>query len=1595
MRNRATLRPALLVLILFPIAVGSLWSQTPYWETPSQLITQRVGSSSAVAAGSFMVVAWQDIKPRSATDKTSGTITLSLAVSHDGITWTKHASFFGPIPYAGVTEGNEPRIYSMTVDAQDRIMVAVAASDRETVILQSTDQGATFQQAQRLTSATSTVVPNIFAMGKGGFVLLLSQGTSGTTAEGISSLIYSFSRDGKTWSALSPFVTSADKTSSPQLQPAAAFFQGRDYVIFEALTPRSGNTNTWQLYLKSSGDSGMTWDTAVPITSIQAFGKDSLDYNNERPRLTTVGTQLALVWERSAFGAERPQIWTARLDAKGSVVGAPEIVTNSAPSRFAQVVVNHGTSFVVFVDGSGANSRIILAEKVKTWETQPLLNTGVQSAVFPQALVFKGSMYMFWENQAQIGITSSIVELRPLTSVGEPIVRPVDFTPGVPANRDSVTVSWTEPVPADPSGIREYRYWWTYTSAAGSVEVERQTVSGLSTQGKPLTTTRKTDKDGVWSFSVLAVDLAGNISPTPASVSFARDATPPQPISFQVLGQGGTVVLSAPAAAPEKRDANSFVIDTNTFTLRWVPGGDTDIVGYTYNLQQGWTNLDEYKKSSVPLLGPPSRVVTTTTERPFVNEDNGVYALTVRAIDKAGNFSAPSTIALALANYQVVTRIDFVTTQKDPILGNVSLTINGRGFIENGPIRKLYLYRGQAKPPYDIELDPIAPLRITDRQISGIVLDQNRESGSYKIGLVQDRPTGQTVPYYTPAAMFTFQSPGTVKVGNFQIQLPSWIIGQNPQYIFSFDALLVVLIVALLGVLSFLAVRKIVALAQEGAAVRSEVLALLEGRPNVQWEERKKRMQVLNKRGMGLRFKFTLLIVILVIMIVLIVSLPLGFQMVNRERQTSGTDLQKSADILLGALVTSAETQIRLLDAGFEGAADIPSLITTMKEAVTTTVTGPKFVIGGPNPDAGPTVVKDFVWASDEDKFLAEQKAGNFDIAAEKVGDDLANGRVGALQKQIDADGMAKLGSLVTEYRALYGQQQDLQNKTDAASRKALAMVSPQVSDKRKAIDVEAKALFARSYAIPEFNAGARLQPSYLFYEPIIFYNKATNLADTSFYQGMVRLRVDATGINKQIDDGIREILRTASTIALIAIVLGVLGAIIMANITITPIRKLSRGVAIIRDTEDKEQLRDHTIDVGTRDEIGLLAETVNEMTKGLVKAAAANKELLLGKDVQKMFLPLDKDADNRKGTTAGEDNKEVEIYGYYEGAKGVSGDYFDFKKLDKNHYAFIKCDVAGKGVPAALIMVEVATLFISYFRDWEKRQQNIASIKDPKAKQRAVQELERIDTLVYTINDMLEERGFKGRFAALTIVLFNSETGVANVCNAGDNLMHIFEARTKKMIAVKLPDSPAAGVFPSMLVEMKSGFRQIPHRLDVGDALFMFTDGFEEAKRSFRNATGEIVPCEAPDVKEGEPHGETHSRGQTSEEFGTPRIEAIVAATFSRSHYTLVRSHVMDEDEHLEFDFSSCAGTVKDAVLALVAVEKVFRMIPHNDGDTSGRIVVEAKVDAFLKEHFLGYGTYFSQRAENQPNASAITFAGLKEDEQYDDLTILVLRRK
>ncbi len=1052
-----------------------------------------------------------------------------------------------------------------------------------------------------------------------------------------------------------------------------------------------------------------------------------------------------------------------------------------------------------------------------------------------------------------------------------------------------------------------------------------------------------TDRDGTWTFSVTAVDGAGNVS-APLTVSFLHDGTAPGPVQFAGLAPGVVTPLAS-----------------NDVDLVW-RRPSPDVSAYRWEGQRLAATEEEYRSAPPGLRVPSPGQVVLAESKSFRNLENGVWAFTVQAVDAAGNVGPASTVLAFLANFKPLAVIWGVRERADQF-GTVSLDIRGKGFLSAGRVEKVVLDR-DGKEPFDLTFAAGSGIEVvSDGRIDGPLLTNSDPPGLYRIGIVH--PTRGTEPWFYPGYALSFRSPGTVKIGNFEIALPRWGAGEVPGISVSTESLLVVALVALLAVLIVLGARRVTALAREGAVLTAEVTALIEGRPSAGMrgrERRDKRMKELRRKGIGLRLKFTLLVVVLVILVVLIVAVPLGYQMTNNQQEVLASGLQKQSEILIGSMAASAAGQLRLEELGYSTVWDIPAGRAALRESLYATVSGPAGTRSRPAAGANQ---KDFLWASDEKKWKELRDNRTLDSAVEPVDDELARaGLAAALRTEVDTALRGQLAAGVSEYDDLSRQLDALKSSKAPKARQDAVVV--RMAQKASELDRIAASKLPelrpfRSH--PEFDVRTTAD-TYVFYYPIVYFVPT----DSSFFQGMVRLAVGTANIRQNISDAQNELVRTAGLIALLAVALGVAGAIILANITVTPIRRLMKGVAVIRDTEDKEDLKSHTIQVGTSDEIGLLAETVNEMTQGLVKAAGANKELLIGKDIQKKFLPLLETASGAKGSVAEDESPSVALYGYYEGARVVSGDYFDFRKLDEFRYALIKCDVSGKAVSGALIMVEVATLFTNYFVDWLKRKDNIAAIRDPSERQRAQKELMRIDRLVYTINDRVEERKFTGRFAALTVCLYNAQTGVATICNAGDTKLHVFKAAQRRMIHESLPQAPAAGVFDGTLVDMKGGFRQIDYRLDPGDVLFFYTDGFEEAKRHLRDTSFQVITCDEPGLQKGETHLGTHEKGQDAEEFGEKRMADVLNAVFNRGRYALQRAHSPVPGEELTFDFTACAGTHKEAVLALAAVEKVYRMIPDPNAREEDRVAVDEKIEAFLKQHFQQYDRYFAHRLATQP---------------------------
>ena len=494
----------------------------------------------------------------------------------------------------------------------------------------------------------------------------------------------------------------------------------------------------------------------------------------------------------------------------------------------------------------------------------------------------------------------------------------------------------------------------------------------------------------------------------------------------------------------------------------------------------------------------------------------------------------------------------------------------------------------------------------------------------------------------------------------------------------------------------------------------------------------------------------------------------------------------------------------------------------------------------------------------------------------------------------------------------------------------------------------------------------------YLFYEPIIYYNRANPQANV---QGIVFVNISVENLLEKIGDQQNRLIRLIVEISLVVLAAGILTAWLLSSVFVRPLGLLAAHVALIRDTDDKEKLAGKSVKVTSRDEFGMLGMTINDMTERLAAAAALSKDLKVGKEIQKMFIPLDLSSSGRKLTTGSHRDFYSEFFGYYEGAHGVSGDYFDYRKLDAFHYAVIKCDVAGKGVPAALIMVEVATLFQNYFQNWNYKRDGY-----------------NLSSIVMRINDVIESHGFIGRFAAFSLCIIDMRVGDAYFCNAGDNIVHVYDKRARRLKSYTLRSGSAAGAFSSEMISLSGGYPVEKIHLNCGDILFLYTDGIEESKRKLRVPI--LKPRDDSDPIPAE-EGDSHLMGTDSETLGKDRVEAIIEAVFARKKFTLKKRQSDLLYEQMDFDFSSCNGTIEDAVLALISVEKIFRIYKDSSAQPFDCVQVDKKIDTFLSKYFLQYDVYCCDKAPHPIYDEYFYYKQVKEDIQYDDLTILGIARR
>ncbi len=266
----------------------------------------------------------------------------------------------------------------------------------------------------------------------------------------------------------------------------------------------------------------------------------------------------------------------------------------------------------------------------------------------------------------------------------------------------------------------------------------------------------------------------------------------------------------------------------------------------------------------------------------------------------------------------------------------------------------------------------------------------------------------------------------------------------------------------------------------------------------------------------------------------------------------------------------------------------------------------------------------------------------------------------------------------------------------------------------------------------------------------------------------------------------------------LIVLIIGYFGAYFLIYRIITPFHSLAdwvRQVVIGKIDQDE-------IDIDASDELGEIAQAFNEMTDKFRKAQVnlmeqqkLQKELQVAQEIQQMLLPSDFPS-----------VEGFEIASYYEAAKEVGGDLFDFVEVDADTIGICVADVSGKGVPGSLIMTMIRTALRLESRDNH----------DP------------ADVLA-RVNRFVTDDMKRGMFVTMFYVVIDSRNRVIHYASAGHNPMILYRPSTRHTYYLNPSGFPVGIQLPDIkLFDQKIETDSI--RLKEDDILVLYTDGITEA---------------------------------------------------------------------------------------------------------------------------------------------------------------------
>ncbi|MBP7734954.1 MAG: SpoIIE family protein phosphatase [Spirochaetes bacterium] len=197
-------------------------------------------------------------------------------------------------------------------------------------------------------------------------------------------------------------------------------------------------------------------------------------------------------------------------------------------------------------------------------------------------------------------------------------------------------------------------------------------------------------------------------------------------------------------------------------------------------------------------------------------------------------------------------------------------------------------------------------------------------------------------------------------------------------------------------------------------------------------------------------------------------------------------------------------------------------------------------------------------------------------------------------------------------------------------------------------------------------------------------------------------------------------------------------------------------------------------------------------------KFCILQNELEIAMDIQKTIVPREMPELNN-----------IRFAVKYETSTQVGGDYYDYHLIDDRHVGVLIADVAGHGIPAAIVAAMMQVAFTFYKIDF----------KDP--------------SLLFTKINSVMEKYPHGIFMTACCVYIDLDKKKIYHSNAGHRPLLIWRKKSDKIISDKIYDRPI-GIFP----DSRYSYNEI--EIFDHDRIILYTDGIVEARNHTREIFGE-----------------------------------------------------------------------------------------------------------------------------------------------------------